>query len=419
MSDTLAAPQLLLNDYDVEAVCAQFPGLQQDVNGHPLVYLDTAASAQKPQRVIDRMAAFYAHDYANIHRGVYDLSQRASDAHDAAREAVRRFINAAEARSCIFVRNGTEAMNLVAESFVADRLGPGDAVLITGMEHHANVVPWLRLRDRKGITLKVAPLTPDGALDMEAFTRLLNEPDTKFVGATWVSNALGSVNPVKDIVRLAHERGVPVMIDACQAVQHLPIDVQDLDCDFLAISGHKIYGPSGVGVLYGKAEHLEAMPPYQTGGDMILSVSYDEVVWNELPYKFEAGTPDIAGAVGLHEAIDFVTDLGIDAIARHEAEIMAYAVERLAEVPGLRLVGNAPERCSVLSFVVDGAHPHDIGTLLDLDGIAVRAGFHCAQPTIEAMGLPGTVRASIGLYTTKSDIDRLVDSLKRVAAMFA
>jgi cysteine desulfurase / selenocysteine lyase len=404
--------------FDVERVRADFPILRTTMQGRPLVYLDSAASTQKPQVVIDAQARFYAQDYANIHRGVYELSQRATEAHDAAREKLRRFIGAAERREVIFTRNATEAINLVAQSFARPRLRPGDEVLITAMEHHSNIVPWQMVCDQTGAKLVVAPINDEGELLMDEFAARLSGR-TRMVAVTWVSNALGTVNPVRDIIALAQRHGAPVLIDAAQAVQHMPVDVRELDCEFLVFSGHKMYGPSGVGVCYGKAELLEAMPPYQGGGDMIASVSFERTEYNDIPYKFEAGTPDIAGAVALGVAVEYIESLGIENIAAHEAELLAYATRAIQQVPGLRLVGTAREKCSVLSFVMEGAHPQDIGTLLDLDGVAVRTGHHCAQPCVERMGLNSTARASIGVYTNRDDIDALVKGLRRIASMFA
>jgi cysteine desulfurase / selenocysteine lyase len=402
---------------DVARIRADFPCLQQTVHGRPLVFLDTAASAQKPAVVIEAMARVLRKDYANIHRGIYDLSQRATELHENARAAAQRFINAADPREIVFTRNATEGINLVAQSFVRPRARPGDRVLITGLEHHANIVPWQLLRDQIGLEMAVAPINDDGELLVEEFEALLSER-TRLVSVTWVSNALGTVNPVREIIALAHARGLPVLLDAAQAVQHMPVDAQDLDCEFLVFSGHKLYGPSGIGVLYGKADLLEAMPPYQAGGEMIASVSYGRTEFNEIPYKFEAGTPAIEAAVGLAAAIDYVEDLGLDRIAAHEAALLAHGTRALQQVPGLRLVGTARDKCSVLSFVMDGAHPQDIGTLLDLDGIAVRTGHHCAQPTIERLGYNATARASVGLYNTTEDLDALSAGLRRIASMF-
>ncbi|MGF1561170.1 MAG: aminotransferase class V-fold PLP-dependent enzyme [Geminicoccaceae bacterium] len=423
MSDTLssartAMPSPLKSDFDVEAVRAQFPIFDTTMHGRPLVYLDTGASAQKPQRVIERLNRFYAHEYANIHRGVYELSQDATEMHEAARETVRRYLNAAQAHEIIFTRGATEAINLVAQSYGRTNLQAGDAVLISAMEHHANIVPWQLLRDQIGIELRVVPVTSLGELDMDAFDALLDDR-VKLVALTWVSNVLGTINPVETVISLAHAKGVPVLLDAAQAVQHMPVDVQALDCDFLVFSGHKTYAPAGIGVLYGKEHLLEAMPPYQGGGDMILSVSFDKTVFNDLPYKFEAGTPDIAGAIALGEALTFLQELGLERIAAYEAELLAYAERAVRQVPGLKVIGEAPAKASVISFTMAGAHPHDIGTLLDLDGIAIRAGHHCAQPIVEQLGDGATARVSLGMYNTTEDIDALVKSLRRVADMFA
>ncbi len=413
-----ASLRTLTDDFDVERIRADFPCLHQEVHGHPLVFLDSAASAQKPNQVIDAQADVLRQDYANIHRGVYSLSERATELHDGARDKVRAFLNAPSKREIIFTRNVTEAINLLAQSFVRPNAKPGDEVLITGMEHHANIVPWQILAEQAGTKLVVTPITDEGELILDEFDRLIT-PATKLVAVTWVANALGTINPIGTMIEMAHAKGVPVFVDAAQAVQHMPIDVQALDCDFLGFTGHKLYGPSGVGVLYGKAEHLEAMPPYQGGGDMILSVSYEKTEFNDLPYKFEAGTPAIETTVALGAAIDYVQGIGLDKIATHEAALLAYATRAIQQVPGLRLVGTAKEKAAVLSFVMENAHPHDIGTLLDLDGVAIRTGHHCAQPVLERLGHNATARASIGMYNTEADIDALVKSLHRVASMFS
>jgi cysteine desulfurase/selenocysteine lyase len=417
VSDAALSHVRAAGDYDVERIRADFPCLQQEIHGHPLVFLDSAASAQKPTQVIEAAADVLRHSYANIHRGVYTLSERATDLHDGAREKVRAFINAPSKREVVFTRNVTEAINLVAQSFVRPNAKSGDEILITGMEHHANIVPWQLLAEQAGTKLVVAPITDEGELILDEFERLLSER-TRLVSITWVANALGTVNPVETMIEMAHARGIPVMVDAAQAVQHMPVDVQALDCEFLGFTGHKLYGPSGIGVLYGKAELLEAMPPWQGGGDMILSVSYDKTEFNDLPYKFEAGTPAIEAAIGLGAAIDYVQSMGLEAIAAHETDLLAYATRAIQQVPGLTLVGTARHKCSVLSFVMAGAHPHDIGTLVDLDGVAIRTGHHCAQPVLERLGHHATARASIGMYNTEADIDALVKSLNRVSAMF-
>ncbi len=403
--------------YDVERIRADFPCLQQEIHGHPLVFLDSAASAQKPTQVIEAEADVLRHDYANIHRGVYSLSERATELHDRARDKVREFLNAKSKREIVFTRNVTEAINLLAQSFVRPNAREGDEILITGMEHHANIVPWQLLAEQTGTRLVVAPITDEGELILDEFDRLITDR-TVLVSATWVANALGTINPVEEMIEMAHAKGVPVFLDAAQAVQHMPVDVQALDVDFLGFTGHKLYGPSGIGVLYGKDRHLEAMPPWQGGGDMILSVSYDKTEFNDIPYKFEAGTAAIEAAVGLGAAIDYVQSVGLTGIGAHEDALLAYATRAIQQVPGLRLVGTARRKAAVLSFVMDDAHPHDIGTLLDLDGVAVRTGHHCAQPVLERLGLGATARASIGMYSTESDIDALVKSLHRVASMF-
>ena len=403
--------------YDVERVRKDFPILQRSMRGQPLVYLDTANTAQKPQAVIDAISGFYSRHYANIHRAVYELSETATRMHDEAREKVRRLLGAAEAREIVFTRNATEAINLVAASWGRTHLGAGDEVLITAMEHHADIVPWQQLCLERGARLRVAPIDDRGELLLEELEALLT-PRTKLVAVVHVSNALGTVNPVETIVQLAHARGVPVLVDGAQTVPRLPVDVRALDCDFFVFSGHKLYGPSGIGVLYGKAGLLEAMPPYQTGGDMILSVSFEKTVFNKIPHKFEAGTPDLAGAVGLGAAIDYVTALGLDRIARHEDRVLEHGTALLREIPEVRLVGTAARKAGVLSFVVDGVHPHDVGTILDQEGIAVRAGHHCAQPVMERFGLPATVRASLGLYNTHEDVERLAAGLRRVVEIF-
>jgi len=403
--------------FDVASVRADFPCLQQEIHGHPLVFLDSAASAQKPTQVIEAQADVLRHSYANIHRGVYTLSERATDLHDGTREKVRAFLNAGSKREIVFTRNVTEVVNLLAQSFVRPDAKEGDEILITGMEHHANIVPWQLLAEQVGTKLVVAPITDEGELILEKFEALITER-TRLVAVTWVANALGTVNPIEQMIEMAHAKGVPVFVDAAQSVQHMPIDVRELDVDFLGFTGHKLYGPSGIGVLYGKAELLEAMPPYQGGGDMILTVGYEKTEFNDIPYKFEAGTPAIEATVGLGAAIDYVEAIGLADIAAHEDELLAYATRAIQQVPGLRLVGTARHKTAVLSFVMDNAHPHDIGTLLDLDGVAIRTGHHCAQPVLDRLGHGATARASIGMYNNESDIDALVKSLHRVASMF-
>jgi len=403
--------------FDVERVRRDFPILQQQSHGRPLVFLDSAASAQKPLQVIDAMSEFYKQDYANIHRGVYELSQRATEAFEGARDRVSDFLNA-ESREIVFVRSATEAINLVARTYGARNVGTGDEILITTMEHHSNIVPWQLLCEEKGAVLEVAPIDDRGELLMDEFEKRLS-PRTRMVAVTHVSNALGTVNPVREIAELAHARGVPVLVDGAQAVSHTRVDVRDIDCDFYAISGHKLFGPTGVGALYGKAELLEDMPPYQGGGEMILSVTFEGSTFKEIPHKFEAGTPDIAGAVGLGAAIDYVNGVGYGGIAAHEDDLLTYGTALLEEIPGLRIIGTASEKASVLSFVLDGIHPHDIGTILDQEGIAVRTGHHCAQPVMDRFGIPATTRASLALYNTRSDLDALVKGIRKVQEIFS
>ena len=403
--------------YDVDAIRRDFPILSTKVYGKPLVYLDNAASAQKPLAVIDAERNVYETLYANIHRGVHWLSVHATDAYDAAREKARAFLNAAEAREIVFVRGTTEAVNLVAQTLGRQRVGPGDEVLITGLEHHSNIVPWQLLCEEKGARLAVAPIDDAGDVDLAAFEKLLS-PRTKLVSIAHLSNALGTVLPVRRITELAHARGVPVFVDGAQAAPRMPVDVRALDVDFYAFSSHKIYGPTGVGVLYGKAALLEAMPPYQGGGDMIRSVTFEKTTFNELPYKFEAGTPNIAGGIAFGAALDYVTNLGLPAIAAHEHDLLTYATDSLSQIDGLTIVGTAKEKAGVLSFVLDGIHPHDIGTVLDREGIAVRTGHHCAQPVMDRYGLPATARASFGLYNTRDEVDALAAGIHKVIGMF-
>jgi cysteine desulfurase / selenocysteine lyase len=407
------APRAIASGFDVEKLRADFPILREVVNGRPLVYLDNAATSQKPESVIRALVHYYRHDNANIHRGVHLLSQRATEEYEAARGKVKGFLGARETREIVFVRGATEAINLVAQTYGREHIGAGDEVLITAMEHHSNIVPWQILCQEKGATLCVAPINDSGELQIEEFERLLG-PRTKMISVAHVSNALGTINPVKRIVRLAHAMKVPVLVDGAQAVPHQPVDVQDLDCDFYVFSGHKVYGPTGIGALYGKAALLDEMPPYQGGGDMISSVTFEKTIYNKVPHKFEAGTPDIAGVIGLGAAIDYVTDVGIDAIGAHEHELLGYATGKVGELEGVRLVGTAREKAAVLSFVMDGIHPHDIGTILDQEGIAVRTGHHCAQPVMDRFGIPATVRASFGLYNTREEIDALVAGIQKV-----
>jgi cysteine desulfurase / selenocysteine lyase len=397
---------------------ADFPILATSVRGKPLVYLDNAASTQKPRVVIDAERRCYEEYYSNVHRGVHQLSQRSTDAYEGARETVRHFLNAADVREIVFTRGATESINLVASSFVRPGLQPGDEVLLTAMEHHANIVPWQLVREEKGLVLKVAPIDDAGQLDLERLEALVS-PRTKLVTVGHVSNALGTVNPVKRIVEMAHARGVPVLVDGAQAVSHMPVDVRELGCDFYAFSGHKVFGPSGTGVLWGRAERLHAMPPYQGGGDMILSVTFERTVFNSIPWKFEAGTPNIAGVIGLGAALEYVQGIGLPVIAAWEEELLAYGTAALGTVPGLRMIGTARHKAAVFSFLLDGIHPHDIGTILDYEGIAIRTGHHCAQPVMERFGIPATARASLAFYNTRQEIDALVRGLHKVREMFA
>jgi cysteine desulfurase/selenocysteine lyase len=401
--------------YDVQRVRADFPILRQKVHGKPLVYLDNAASAQKPRAVIEAVRRYYETDHANVHRAAHTLSERATEAYEEARLKAQRFIGASCLREVIFTRGTTEGINLVAQTFGRLNVHPGDEVVLTALEHHSNIVPWQVLCQEKGATLRVVPVTDAGELRLDEFERLLN-PSTRLVAVAHVSNALGTINPVKEIIRLAHEHGAAVLVDGAQAVPHLRVDMRDLDCDFYVFSGHKVYGPTGIGVLYGKARHLELMPPYQTGGDMISHVSFARTTWNELPYKFEAGTPNIAGAVGLGAALDYVEEFGPDAIAAHEHRLLEHATRRLGAIPGVRLVGTARAKASVLSFVVEdpSVASLDVGTRLDLEGIAVRTGHHCCQPLMDRLGLAGTVRASFAMYNTHEEVDALADALERI-----
>jgi cysteine desulfurase/selenocysteine lyase len=404
--------------FDVERIRKDFPILRTKVHGHPLVYLDNAATSQKPQSVIDALVRYYEGENANIHRGVHYLSQIATEAFEKARETVRAFVNAAHTSEIIFTRGTTEAINLVAQTYGRVHVGAGDEVLITAMEHHSNIVPWQLLCEEKGAKLRVAPINDAGELLLEEYEKLLG-PRTKVVAVGHVSNALGTINPLKRMVALAHAHGIPVLVDGAQAVPHLAVDVQDLDADFYTFSGHKMYGPTGIGVLYGKHALLDAMPPYQGGGDMISSVTFEKTTYNKLPHKFEAGTPDMAGVAGLKAAIEYMNGVGIAKIAAHEHDLLEYATEVVSALPGVRLIGTAREKASVLSFVLDEVHPHDIGTILDQQGIAVRTGHHCAQPVMERFHIPATVRASFAVYNTKAEIDALVRGIRKVREVFA
>ncbi len=407
-----------INAYDVNAVRADFPILSRTVYGKPLVYLDNAASAQKPRSVIDAESRVYEQEYANVHRGLHYLSGAATDAFEATREAVKRFINAASIKEIVYTRGTTEAINLVAQSYGRTFLKQGDEIIVSVLEHHSNIVPWQLLAQEKGLVLKVAPIDDDGNFLLDEFEKLLS-PRTKLVSITYMSNALGTIVPVKAVIDRAHAVGAKVLLDAAQAITHMPVDVQALGCDFLAFSGHKLYGPTGIGILYGREELLEAMPPWQGGGEMIRTVSFSGTTFAELPAKFEAGTPAIAQTIALKAAIDYVTALGLDTIAAHERDLLDYGVERLSHIPGLTIVGRARERASIISFAMDCAHPHDIGTVIDQAGVAVRAGHHCAQPLMERLQLPATARASFGLYNTKAEIDVLAEALDKVIKLFA
>ena len=403
---------------DVHKVRTDFPILSRQVHGLPLVYLDNAATTQKPQTVIDSISHYYAFDNANIHRGVHLLSESATDAYEAARRKVQGFLHAEDRSEIIFVRGATEAINLVAQTYGRVHVGAGDEIVISAMEHHSNIVPWQMLCDEKRAHLRIAPINDEGELLLSDFESLLTSK-TRLVAIAHVSNALGTVNPVAHIIKMAHSRNVPVLVDGAQAVPHLMVDVRALDCDFYVFSGHKIYGPTGVGVLYGKRHLLEAMPPYQGGGDMIRSVTFEKTIYNQLPYKFEAGTPHIAGGIGLGTALDYLTGIGLDAVLAHEQYLLAYGTAVLQSIPGLRLIGTAKDKAGVLSFVIEGIHPHDIGTILDRQGIAIRTGHHCAQPVMQRFGIPATARASLAMYNTVAEIDALVAGIYKLKEVFA
>jgi cysteine desulfurase/selenocysteine lyase len=402
---------------DVAALRSDFPVLHQEVNGHPLAYLDNAASSQRPRQVIDAVAEYYRRDHANVHRGVHTLSQRATEAYEGARSRVRRFVNAASDREIIWTRGTTEAINLVAQAWARPRLKPGDEILITWMEHHANIVPWQMVCEQTGARLVVVPIDERGQVRMEEFERLLSDR-TRLVSVGHVSNALGTINPVREMIALAKARQVPVLLDGAQATPHMAVDVRELGCDFYAFSGHKMFAPTGIGVLYGRESVLEEMPPWQGGGDMILAVRFDGTVYNELPLKFEAGTPNIAGAVGMGAAVDYLEAIGMDAIAQREAQLLDYATKALSAVPGLRIIGTAEHKAAVVSFVLEGVHPHDIGTIVDHAGVAIRTGHHCAMPVMEFFDVPATARASFAFYNTEEEADRLVAALATTREMF-
>jgi cysteine desulfurase / selenocysteine lyase len=404
--------------FDVQSIRAQFPILSREVHGKPLVYLDNAASSQKPQRVIDRISRYYSHENSNVHRGVHKLSQEATDAFEGARETIRAYISAESTEQVIFTRGCTEAINLVAATFGPTVLGEGDEMLLTTLEHHSNIVPWQMLCERVGATLKVVPVTDAGDVLVEDVERVMSDR-TRIIALAHISNALGTVLPVESVIALARQKGVFVVIDGAQAMPHMRVDVQALDPDFYAFSGHKMFGPTGIGVLYGRRELLEAMPPYQGGGDMIETVSFEKTTFNTLPYKFEAGTPHIAGAIGLGEAVAFLSELDMDAAAAHEQDLVEYATSLLTTIDGLRIVGTAQKKAGVVSFVIDRIHPYDVGTIVDQMGIAVRTGHHCTQPLMDCFGLPGTVRASFALYNTRDDVHRLFEGVQRAAAMLS
>jgi len=406
------------HSFDVARIREDFPVLHQMVNGKPLVYLDNAATTQKPQAVIDALVRYYSADNSNVHRGVHTLSQRATEDYDSGRSKARQFLNAASDEEIIFVKGTTDGINLVAHSYARQHLGEGDEIIISTMEHHSNIIPWQVLCQEKGAHLRVIPISDAGELLMDEYESLLSSR-TKLVAITHVSNVLGTVNPIKQIVEMAHSQGVPVLVDGAQATPHMPVDVQKLGCDFYVFSGHKIYGPTGIGVLYGKAELLEAMPPYQLGSDMIKSVTFERTVYNDLPYKFEAGTPNIAGVIGMGAAIDYLTEIGMDRIDNYEHGLLEYGTECLSGIDGVKIVGNAPGKASVLSFVMDCAHPHDIGTILDTEGVAIRTGHHCAQPLMNRYGVPATARASLSFYNTKDEVDLLVKAIDRVIEVFS
>ena len=408
---------MLTPSYDVERIRQDFPILSEQVYDKPLVYFDSAASAQKPRAVIDAISNVYETQYANVHRGVHYMSQKATDAMEESRESVRTFINAADVREIIFVRGATEGINLVAHCWGRQNLSAGDEIIVSVMEHHSNIVPWQMIADQTGAVLKVIPIGDDGALDMDAYADLMSDK-TKIVAITHISNALGTITPIAEIIRIAHERGVPVLVDGCQAAPHVALDMQALGADFYVFSGHKIYGPSGIGVLYGKAALLETMPPYQGGGEMIDVVTFEKTTYADLPFKFEAGTPHISGAIGMGAAIKYINGIGLENIAAHENDLLAYGTEKLSEINSLNLVGTAPEKAAILSFVLETVHPHDVGTILDREGIAVRTGHHCAQPVMDRFDIAATIRASIGMYNTREEIDVLVSGLGRVQEIF-
>lgn len=417
MSMISAERQKQAGPFDVWRIRQDFPILRQSVHGKQLVYLDNAATTQKPKAVIDALSSYYTTDNSNVHRGVHTLSERATKHFEGARSRMRRFLNASSDREIIFVRGVTEGINLVAQTYGRKNIGAGDEILISAIEHHSNIVPWQMLCEQTGAVLKVIPIDERGDLLLDEYERLLTDR-TKLVSIIHISNALGTINPIKSMIASAHKRGIPVLVDGAQSAPHQGVDVQELDCDFFVMSGHKIYGPTGIGVLYGKAALLEAMPPFQGGGDMILSVTFAKTTYNVLPYKFEAGTPDIAGAIGLAAAIDYIESIGMDAIAQWETELLGYATKGLLKIDRLKIIGTARKKASVVSFTLEGIHPHDIGTILDQEGIAIRTGHHCAQPVMEFFGIPATARASFAFYNTKEEIDALVAGVRKVIEVF-
>lgn len=402
--------------YPIDRIRQDFPILSREVNGQPLVYLDNGASTQKPRQVIDAISSYYSEINSNIHRGVHYLSQTATDAYEVSRKKLQKFIGAAHDHEVIFTSGTTAGINLLAHSFGKAFVKAGDEIVISEMEHHSNIVPWQLLCEEKGALLRVVPMDENGVLDLEAYASLLNEK-TRLVSITYISNSLGTVNPVRELIRLAHDQDIPVLLDAAQVVQHHSIDVQELDVDFLVFSGHKMYGPTGVGILYGKEKWLNAMPPYQGGGDMIKQVTFEKTTFNELPFKFEAGTPNIEAGICLGDAVDYIQNIGLDRIEAHEEDLLQYGTERLLEIEGLRIIGTAPQKSGVISFLLGDVHPYDVGVILDKLGIAVRTGHHCTQPIMDKLGIPGTVRASFGMYNTRAEIDTLVAGVKRAGAM--
>ena len=417
-AQTPAAAAPAAAGFDAEKLRADFPILSREVNGKPLVYLDNAATSQKPQVVIDTLVHYYTSLNSNVHRGVHTLSQLATDDYEGARSKIRQLLNAADDCEIIYTGGTTEGINLVAHTYGRQNIGPGDEIIVSNMEHHSNIVPWQMLCEERGAVLRVVPIDDSGVLLLDEYERLLS-PRTKLVSITHVSNALGTIQPVERIIELAHQAGAPVLLDGAQAVQHLRVDVRQLDCDFYVFSGHKLFGPTGTGVLYGKAELLEQMPPFHGGGEMIKSVTFEKTLYNDLPYKFEAGTPNIAGMIGLGAAVDYVQGVGYENFAAYEAGLLEYGAQALSSIQGVRIIGTAPHKAGVLSFVLDGVHPHDIGTILDAEGVAIRTGHHCAQPVMARLQIPATARASVAMYSTKADIDALVRGLDRVLEIFS